>query len=155
MADKTETIMVAILAALSNIDGTGNYNTNLSTASRTLKHWATMKESEFPAAFCLFGDENFEPFAMTQGAGSTIKSDFTILIRGFLHKDDGDLETQITNLRQDFLRAILTDETQNSIAIETRPLTSAVMEGWDANEFKVAILDMSFLVRFSFDSRSP
>ena len=155
MADKTETILENIKTAVEDIDGTGDYNLSLATVSRRLKHWATMRNSEFPAAFILYSDEAFEPFAMTMGAGSRSQSTFTVLIRGYVHISDGELETQITSLRQDVIRAILDDETQGGIAIETRPLSISVMEGWQGNEFKVAVIDIRFQVIFIFDTKNP
>lgn len=151
MADITETILEDIKTAVEGIDGTGSYNTTLATVERRLKHWSTMNQSEFPAAFVLYESETFEPFTMTRN----LLSDFTVTIIAFLHISDGVLETQITNIREDLLRALLTDITRGGNAIDTQPRSTNAIVAWDGQEFTTAIFEFSFLIQFEFSETNP
>ena len=151
MADVTETILENIKTAVNGIDGTGSYNVNLITVERRLKHWATMNNSEFPAAFILYEGESFAPSTMVRNQFS----DFTVSIVCFLHISDGVLETQITNLREDVLRALFTDITRGGNAIDTQPVRTNAVVAWDGQEFTVGILEFTFLIKFEFSETNP
>ena len=156
---KKKSILDALKTQLeTQIDGTGNYANNISTASRRI----ILPESKAPVDYPYLiiipqEDLEYEPLTNTEYTTGTSESSVTdgwlIDIYGYLQvatdiDDAGTLQDAQYGLESDIQLAIASDITINSTALCTTVIRSQISRDWQGN---IGGINVTICIKYDFN----
>lgn len=160
VTSKKETILDYIRATvLPKIDGTGDYNLNVTNISRNFRHYNELDGSEFPALYIVDSEVTiFTPRTArgftTGGSLSSITDGWIVQIWGYVKITEqnvktGVLEQEMNKLMSDVMIAMASDHTFNGTA-----LGSVLISNHNSTEFSedsgVGIVLQRYSIKYDF-----